>query len=841
MKEVNTLATQKKKRAASTAKPKKTAAKKKTQKIPTYSIWIIICALLTIALFVFLYVDAGAALNHAVKTFLMGLFGKTAYLIPIALGGLTIYLSRIRDMRRFEIKSTLLFCLLLDIASLVHLCEKVVIPISSAYQYGMQGTGGGLFGGAIGFGLYSLCHRVVPITVLFAMLIVLVSMLTKISIISAIITFFHGLFTGVKEEVADIQSIDNYDIGAQTKQKIAKHTEKKHVDVRDLPIGDDKAVSAAADKQKKEKKRDKSDTSNVDEPSTSMDEPVENVSLSEDIFHTMQISDNEQSSTQMLKQDEPPSVTEDLSPASAEKHTKERAEKITDKEKDAINQELNTAMTTEKTEYVFPSIDLLRLPKAISSDIRDEMYETANKLIEVLKNFGVEARILQVTQGPTVTRYEIQLLSAGTKLSKISGLSDDLALHLAVPNVLVAAVPGKAAVGIEIPNREIGTVSIREMIDSKEFQSAKSKISFALGKDIAGRVIVGDLAKMPHLLIAGQTGSGKSVCINTIITSILYKANPDEVKFIMVDPKVVELGVYNGIPNLLIPVVTDPKRAAGALNWAVQEMMKRYEMFAETGVRNLTGYNELMERNGEEKVSQIVIIIDELADLMMVAAKEVEDYVCRLTQLARAAGIHLIVATQRPTVDVITGLIKANIPSRIAFSVASQTDSRTILDRGGADKLLGKGDMLYFPTGASAPMRIQGAFVSDEEIEHIVDFLKESCEENSYSEDLAEQIERCAIGENGVTPDEADDGDELLPRAIELAVELGQISTAMVQRKLKVGYARAGRIIDQMEDRGIIGSANGSKPRQVYMDRIQYMNNNNAAAQTEDTDDESEI
>ena len=394
--------------------------------------------------------------------------------------------------------------------------------------------------------------------------------------------------------------------------------------------------------------------------------------------------------------------------------------------------------------------------------------------------------------------------------------------------------------GIEIPNREVGMVSIREMIASKEFQTAKSKISFAIGKDIAGRVIVGDLAKMPHLLIAGQTGSGKSVCINTIITSILYKANPDEVKFIMVDPKVVELGVYNGIPNLLIPVVTDPKRAAGALNWAVQEMMKRYEMFAEAGVRNLTGYNELLEKNGEEKISQIVIIIDELADLMMVAAKEVEDYVCRLTQLARAAGIHLIVATQRPTVDVITGLIKANIPSRIAFSVASQTDSRTILDRGGADKLLGKGDMLYFPTGASAATRVQGAFVSDEEIEKLVDFLKEECEDNTYSEDLAEQIERCAIGENGVTPDEKDDGDEFLPRAIQLAAELGQISTAMVQRKLKVGYARAGRIIDQMEDRGIISGANGSKPRQVYLDRIQYMNTEAALANTDSDGDEDE-
>ena len=338
-----------------------------------------------------------------------------------------------------------------------------------------------------------------------------------------------------------------------------------------------------------------------------------------------------------------------------------------------------------------------------------------------------------------------------------------------------------------------------------------------MGKDIGGRVVVGNIAKMPHLLIAGATGSGKSVCINTIITSLLYKASPEEVKLIMVDPKVVELGMYNGIPHLLIPVVTDPKKAAGALNWAVTEMMHRYDTFAENFVKNLEGYNQLMEKTGGEKMPQIVIIIDELADLMMVAAKEVEDYICRLAQLARAAGIHLIVATQRPTVDVITGLIKANIPSRIAFAVASQIDSRTIIDRGGADKLLGRGDMLYVPQGARSPIRVQGAFVSDDEIERLIDFLKEGSEDSHYSEDLAEHIERIAIGDNGVTPDEDDDGDELLPQAIELAVELGQISTAMIQRRLKVGYSRAGRIIDQMEARGIISGANGSKPRQVYI------------------------
>ena len=473
--------------------------------------------------------------------------------------------------------------------------------------------------------------------------------------------------------------------------------------------------------------------------------------------------------------------------------------------------------------YKMPPIDLLKKVEATSSDKRREMYETANKLMNVLKDFGVEAKLLQVTQGPTVTRYEIQP-STGIKLAKITGLAEDIALNLAVPTVLVAAVPGKAAVGIEVPNNTVGTVTARELMESQAFSDAKSKLSVALGKDIGGNVVIGDIAKYPHILIAGSTGSGKSVCINTIITSILYKARPDEVKLIMVDPKVVELGMYNGIPHLLIPVVTDPKKAAGALNWAVGEMMRRYALFAETGTRNLKGYNEHIEKAGGEKMPQIVIIIDELADLMMVAAKEVEDYICRLAQLARAAGIHLIIATQRPSVDVITGLIKANVPSRIAFAVSSGVDSRTILDKVGAEKLLGKGDMLYHPTGLPNAMRVQGAFVSDEEIENIIAFIKENSEETSYAQDLADHIERMATGENGVTDEnEGDDADPLLPQAIELAAERGEISTSIIQTKMKVGYARARRIVDQMETRGLISGANGSKPREVYLNRIRAL------------------
>ena len=469
-------------------------------------------------------------------------------------------------------------------------------------------------------------------------------------------------------------------------------------------------------------------------------------------------------------------------------------------------------------DYKLPSVELLSLPnKKSTADISGELKENAQRLIETLRSFNVNATITDISRGPTVTRYELKP-AAGVRISKITNLADDIALNLAATHVRIEApIPGKAAVGIEVPNTVKNTVSMRELIDTPEFYEQRSLLSAGIGKDIAGNCVYCDIAKMPHVLIAGQTGSGKSVCVNSIIMSILYKSSPEEVKLIMIDPKVVELGVYNGIPHLLVPVVTEPKKAAGALNWAVSEMMRRYDLFKNTGVRKLESYNKLMESTGGEKIPQLVVIIDELADLMMVAAKEVEDYVCRLAQLARAAGIHLIIATQRPSVDVITGLIKANIPSRIAFAVSSQVDSRTILDKGGAEKLLGMGDMLYHPAGARAATRVQGAFVSDPEIESVLEFIKENVGETHYSEDLEEEIERHATGENGVTPDVEDDGDALLPEAIELAMSLGKISTSMVQRRLGVGYSRAGRIIDQMEARGIISGANGSKPRDVLV------------------------
>lgn len=452
-----------------------------------------------------------------------------------------------------------------------------------------------------------------------------------------------------------------------------------------------------------------------------------------------------------------------------------------------------------------------------AENYRNSALKGAKKLEETLKSFGVDAKVVNVSVGPAVTRYELQP-SPGVKVSKIVSLSDDISLNLAASGVRIEApIPGKAAVGIEVPNKEVVPVFLKDVLDSKEFKEYNSKLAFALGKDISGQNVVADIAKMPHLLVAGATGSGKSVCINSLIISLLFKASPNEVKLLMVDPKVVELGIYNGIPHLLIPVVTDPKKAAGALNWAVQEMVNRYKLFADRGVRDIKGYNALLAKNGETEIlPHIVIIIDELADLMMVAPNDVEDAICRLAQMARAAGMHLVIATQRPSVDVITGVIKANIPSRIAFAVSSQVDSRTIIDMAGAEKLLGKGDMLFYPVGASKPIRVKGAFVSDGEVERVVEYIK-SQGNAEYNESIIDEINSEKENKNS----DPGDNDELLPQAIELVVDAGQASVSLIQRKFKVGYARAARIIDQMEARGIVGPFEGSKPRQVLITKQQ--------------------
>ena len=457
--------------------------------------------------------------------------------------------------------------------------------------------------------------------------------------------------------------------------------------------------------------------------------------------------------------------------------------------------------------YKMPPISLLnKVSGGGDKKSKHRVLENARRLEKTLRDFGVDANINQVTVGPTITRYEIQP-SPGVKVSKIVNLTDDIALSLAAKSIrMEAPIPGKSAIGIEVPNDESQMVSIREIIDSDEFKNFKSPLVMGLGKDVAGRIIVGDIGKMPHLLIAGSTGSGKSVCVNTLITSIMYKAKPDEVKLMLIDPKVVELANYNGIPHLLVPVVTDAKKAANALGWAVSEMNRRYKLFAENQVKDISSYNE----KSDDPLPKIVIIIDELADLMMVSANDVEDHICRLAQMARAAGMHLIVATQRPSVDVITGVIKANIPSRIAFAVSSQTDSRTIIDMGGAEKLLGKGDMLFYPLGAAKPVRLQGAFISEAESENIIDYVKKEAGEISYAGDIEESI-------SSINTERSGDEDELLYDAISFVVANGQASSSMLQRKYKIGFNRAARLIDNMEERGIVGPSEGSKPRKVLI------------------------
>ena len=520
---------------------------------------------------------------------------------------------------------------------------------------------------------------------------------------------------------------------------------------------------------------------------------------------------------------------EDLPPFQDEKAVRPPSKNPKSSEKEIqsgivnIQHEITRQEAAVKKEYKFPALNLLKKGSSKAQGDSDAyLRKTAKKLQEVLHNFGVNVTVTNVSCGPTVTRYELQP-EMGVKVSKIVGLADDIKLNLATPDIRIEApIPGKAAVGIEVPNKENSTVMLRDLLQSEEFQKAKSKLSFAVGKDIAGKTVVADIAKMPHLLIAGATGSGKSVCINTLIISILYKANPDEVKLIMIDPKVVELSVYNGIPHLFIPVVTDPKKAAGALNWAVQEMTNRYNTFAEYGVRNLDEYNKKAEQikaaGAEEepvKMPQIVIIVDELADLMMVAPGEVEDAICRLAQLARAAGIHLIIATQRPSVNVITGLIKANMPSRIAFAVTSGVDSRTILDMNGAEKLLGKGDMLYFPSNLPKPLRVQGAFVSDEEVENVVSFLKENAEEVSYDESIAQATVSQESMPGSSKGD--DERDSLFADAGRFVIENEKGSIGSLQRHFKIGFNRAGRIMDQLAGAKVVGPELGTKPRKVEM------------------------
>ena len=739
----------------------------------------------------------------AIHNFILGSFGFLGYIVPIALGVTAVLLALDKLKGKVLAKIVELFTLMFFIASIVHIIG--IAPdsadygesIVAAWKAGYRSTG--VFGSLLGFPLYAWFKN--PGAWIICALLIFVDFMLMTG------TTLIALFKALSKPVKEIEKA-----AENAYEQVISNRKPTAADI-DIPL-DDEVPAESARKRKTSIEEKKNDVVNIYRE-------LDNDDLDDSAVDKKEKIEDVVSRSIAKKAEEDSDMVDIIDKVNSEA---ENTAEIKFEAPNGSNIEIEAPQ-----EYRYPPVSLLSEPKQESAkNISEELESTATLLVNTLRSFGVESRIINISRGPSVTRYELQP-AAGVKISKITNLADDIALNLATAGVRIEApIPNKPAVGIEVPNKANSIVKIREIIDSQVFSSAKSKISVALGRDITGEQRITDISKMPHGLIAGATGSGKSVCINSIIMSILFKASPEEVKLLLIDPKVVELGIYNGIPHLIVPVVTDPRKAAGALGWAVLEMEKRYKLFAENDVRNISGYNDLAERREDlEKLPQIVIIIDELADLMMTSPGEVEDSICRLAQKARAAGMYMIVATQRPSVDVVTGLIKANIPTRIAFAVSSMVDSRTILDVGGAEKLMGKGDMLFLPTGAIKPERIQGCFVSDEEVEKVVNFLKGD-RTQSYDEEVMNEIERQAAKEKAAKsgmPEDAveDDGDPMLNEAIECVIDAGQASTSLLQRKLRLGYARAARIVDQMEERGVVGPYEGSKPRQVLMTKEQYL------------------
>ena len=758
---------------------------------------VIITIIFSFLLTVLIYTESGY-IGIVLSDFFGGMFGVIKYILPIGSFAVAIKMACKDDdyLSSRILQYTLLLIFIAVILSVyqiyngeINIDKNISEVVKDAYKLGESNIGGGALGTIAAVPLFKLFGRIGTIILSIGASIVLFAVTFGVDISGMVSKWIQSRVDKRKEKYNEKMLAKDEE--AERKQKILKENRKSYLNIDD----DEKQTDGEQIKINLNGRDIEEDTKGLKKYKHEKDDLV-----------PLGMKENKTK------------VDPDFIEGNLFKKEEEVKE---DKTKEVL--QLEHSLVVEDEHYEYPPVELLSkgTKKALKGGAK-ALTDVATKLQKTLYSFGVQAKVENVSVGPAITRYELKP-AEGVRVSKIANLADDIALNLAAETIRIEApIPGKQAVGIEVPNTEKETVHFRDVVESDEFQDSKSKLSVALGKDVAGSMAIADIAKMPHALIAGATGSGKSVCINTIIASIIYKAKPSEVKFVMVDPKVVELSVYNGIPHLLIPVVTDPKKAAGALAWAVQEMDNRYNIFAAKGVRDLKGYNAIIEKEeGVGKLPQIVIIIDELADLMMVAAKEVEDSICRLAQKARAAGMHLIIATQRPSVDVITGIIKANIPSRIAFAVSSQVDSRTILDQIGAEKLLGKGDMLFYPSGAPKPTRIQGAFVSDEEVEKIVSFVK-SNGEATYNEDILESIENSGPDKEIKAKDEDDDTDEHLMDAIELVIESGQASTSYIQKKFKVGYARAGRIIDQMEERGIISGYQGSKPRQVLMTKERW-------------------
>ena len=749
-------------------------AKRANNKNRSKDIQVAILLLLSVLSGVLIYVKSGY-IGENLSPMLGGVIGWIKYIIPVGIFGVAINIACDKD-RQYLTSKLIQYCILLAAISVLITAIKDNIDVvniefeeavTKAYEQGVKSIGGGAIGAAFAYPSIKLIGRIGTIILSIG-----------VGLIAGV--FLYGIRPSevVKEMVEEREQ--NKEEREKQRLQEEKASKKRKKDIEPEIVEDKEHVSIFGKKDKKQLEKENSEI---------LDEQIK--------INIASLEKND--GTGLFK--------------------KQEEEKI-DKSKEVLT--LKHALTVEDQNYEFPPIDLLKEGKGSLKSSKKAIQDTASKLQRTLYSFGVSAKVENISVGPAITRYELKP-AEGVRVSKIAGLADDIALSLAAETIRIEApIPGKQAVGIEIPNKEKEVVALRDIIDSDQFKNSKSKLSFALGKDAAGDLVITDIAKMPHVLIAGSTGSGKSVCINTLITSLIYKAKPSEVKLLMVDPKVVELSIYNGIPHLLIPVVTDPKKAAGALAWAVQEMENRYRLFAEKNVREIEGYNEALEKEGSgETLPQIVIIIDELADLMMVASKDVEEAICRLAQKARAAGMHLVIATQRPSVDVITGLIKANIATRIAFAVTSQIDSRTILDVGGAEKLLGKGDMLFAMSGAQKKQRVQCAFISDGEVESIVEFLKKNGGA-TYSEDIIQKIEKANSTDKELDEDADDDTDPFLMDAIEATIERGQASATYIQSRFKVGYARAARIIDQMEERGIISGYEGSKARKVLMPKERW-------------------
>ena len=790
------------------AKRKTNKKRRKTTKKTVSNIDLAVVALIVISILlgVLIYAKSGV-IGVKLNEILGGMMGIIKYVLPIGIFAMAIKMAIDDDE---YLSSKLAQCAILLISFAVLMCvyqvnvgnltidKSLSEVVKDSYALGTQEKGGGALGAILAVPLVKLLGPIGAIILCVGIVIILAVFVFGINASEIINNFIEKSQENREERLEQKQK--NKEEQLKMRQEMLEEKRKAREQARqealaDNSVGEQIKINFGGRLIDDDAKGGKVKYSHEGEDLTPLTKETKKQKMQE------------------IKENNQPDVIEN-------NLFKQEEQKKEDKTKEVL--QLEHAMVVEDENYEYPPIELLGKPakKALKGGAK-ALTDTATKLQKTLYSFGVSAKVENVSVGPAITRYELKP-AEGVRVSKIANLADDIALNLAAETIRIEApIPGKQAVGIEVPNKEKEAVHLREVLESEEFQNNKSKLTVALGKDVAGNIQLADIAKMPHVLIAGSTGSGKSVCINTIISSIIYNAKPSEVKLVMVDPKVVELSVYNGIPHLLIPVVTDPKKAAGALAWAVQEMDDRYNKFAQKGVRDLKGYNKAIEKEeGVGKLPQIVIIVDELADLMMVAAKDVEEAICRLAQKARAAGMHLVIATQRPSVDVITGLIKANIPSRIAFAVSSQVDSRTILDSVGAEKLLGKGDMLFFPSGAPKPLRVQGAFVSDEEVEKIVDFVKQNGTA-TYSEDILESIEKNNKTDKEIAQeaDADDETDPFLMDAIETVVETGQASTSFIQRRFKVGYARAGRIIDQMEERGIISGYQGSKPREVLMSK----------------------